>query len=122
MVEIPIDTNGVAYMTESVNVGGVSLSIRLLWNSRDQQWFADFESVDGKNNGIRLVVNTPLLAYKNRCLKEGDLVVIQSITGASAELGFKNLGKEFSMLYLTKAEVKQFTEALLTMEKPEDAE
>lgn len=122
MVEIPIDTNGVAYMTESVNVGGVSLSIRLLWNSRDRHWYADFESVDGKNDGVRLVANTPLLAYRNRCLKEGDLVIVQSLTGASAELGFRNLGKEFSMLYLTRDEVRQFTEALLTMEESGDAE
>ena len=122
MIEIPLNKDGGAWRTLSVNISVVSLSIRLLWNGRDAHWFADLESVDGKNRGIRLVVNTPLLAYKNRCLKEGDLVVIQSITGASAELGFKNLGKEFSMLYLTKAEVKQFTEALLTMKKPEDAE
>lgn len=115
MVEIPIDTNGVAYMTESVNVGGVSLSIRLLWNGRDSRWYADFESVDGKNDGIALVVNTPLLAHKNRCLVDGDLVIVQSVTGIKATLGFDNLGKEFSLVYLTKAEVADFVDALTSM-------
>ncbi|SHL04665.1 hypothetical protein [Fibrobacter sp. UWH4] len=115
MVEIPIETNGVAYMTESVNVGGVSLSIRLLWNGRDSRWYADLESVDGKNDGVAFMVNTPLLSSKNKCLVDGDLVIVQSVTGVKATLGFDNLGKEFSLIYLTKAEVDEFVEALLSM-------
>lgn len=115
MVEIPIETNGVAYMTESVNVGGVSLSIRLLWNNRDSRWYADFESADGKNNGVAFVVNTPLLGAKNKCLVDGDLVIVQSVTGVKSTLGFDNLGREFSLVYLTKSEVEEFLDALLAM-------
>lgn len=115
MVEIPIDTDGSAYVTQSVNVGGVSLSMRLLWNGRDSAWYADFESADGKNNGIKFVVNTPLLAHKNRVLKEGDLVIVQTVTVDDAVLGFGNLGTEFSLMYMTKEEMARFTDALLSM-------
>ena len=115
MVEIPIE-NPTPEFTESVNVGDVSLSMRFMWNDRDQHWFVDFESVDGKNNGIRLVVNTPLLSTKNRCLLGGDLVMMQTVTDEAKTLGFDNLGKDFSMFYLTNDEVAQYKNALSSME------
>jgi hypothetical protein len=104
MLEIPINKDGGAWRTLSVNLSGVSLSIRLLWNSRDGHWFADFESVDGKNNGIRLVTNTPLLAYKNRCLKGGDLVVLKKTLDCKDPLGFDNLGSDYTLNYIENVE------------------
>lgn len=121
MVEIPIE-DPTPEFTESVNVGDVSLSMRFMWNERDQHWFVDFESVDGKNNGIRLVVNTPILATKNRCLKGGDIVVMQTVTDGVKKLGFENLGKEFSLFYLTASEVEQYKLALSSMESDEPEE
>ena len=115
MVEIPVGTSGSAYVTQSVNVGGVSLSIRLLWNGRDAAWYADLESADGKNNGVKFVVNTPLLANKNRVLKEGDLVILQNVTADDAVLGFDNLGTDFVLMYMTKDEMSRFTDALIHM-------
>lgn len=115
MVEIPINTDGSSYVTQSVNVGGVSLSMRLLWNGRDSAWYADFESADGKNNGVKLVVNTPLLGNKNRCLVEGDLVLLQSVTDDGHDLGFDNLGTEFSLIYMTKEEVTELLNSLVNM-------
>ena len=121
MLSIPIN-NPSPYFTESVNVGEVSLSMRFLWNERDQHWFVDFESVDGKNNGIRLVVNTPLLAYKNRCLKGGDIVVLQTTTDEIKELGFDNLGKDFALFYMTDYELAQYDEAVKAMEPSTEEE
>lgn len=104
MIEIPLKNDGSAWRTLSVNLSGVSLSIRLLWNSRDGHWFADFESADGKNCGVRLVTNTPLLAYKNRCLKGGDLVVLKKTLDCNDQLGFKNLGGDYTLNYIDNSE------------------
>lgn len=104
MIEIPLKKEGSAWRTLSVNISGVSLSIRLLWNSRDGHWFADFESVDGKNCGIRIVPNTPLLAYKNKCLKGGDLVVLKKTLDGNDPLGFKNLGGDYTLNYIDDSE------------------
>lgn len=104
MIEIPLKKEGGAWRTLSVNLSGVSLSIRLLWNSRDGHWFADFESVDGKNSGIRIVTNTPLLSYKNRCLKGGDLVVLKKTLDCKEPLGFNNLGGDYTLNYIDESE------------------
>ena len=120
MLEIPIE-NPSPEFTESVNVGDVSLSMRFLWNERDSHWYVDFESVDGKNNGIRLVVNTPLLAFKNKCLLAGDIVVLQTTTDTIKELGFDNLGTDFSLFYFTSGELEQYLEAVATMEPAEES-
>lgn len=112
MIEIPLNKDAGAWRTLSVNISGVSLAIRLLWNSRDGHWFADFESVDGKNNGIRLVVNTPLLHHKNRCLKGGDIVVLKKTLSCDDPLGFDNLGGDYTLNYLDDAECERLVNLL----------
>lgn len=108
MIEIPLKKDGSAWRTLSVNLSGVSLSIRLLWNNRDQHWFADFESVDGKNNGIRLVINTPLLGQKNHCLKGGDIIVLKKTLDCNDVLGFENLGGDYTLNYIDDNEREKF--------------
>lgn len=112
MIEIPINSNGGAWRTLSVNISGVSLSIRLLWNNRDGHWFADLESVDGKNNGIRLVTNTPLLAHRNQCLKGGDLVVLKKEISLKKPLGFDNLGDGYALYYIEDSETEYLYKVL----------
>lgn len=112
MMEIPINKDGGAWRTLSVNLSGVSLSIRLLWNSRDGHWFADFESVDGQNNGIRLVTNTPLLAYRNRCLNGGDLVVLKKTLDCKDPLGFDNMGSDYTLNYIDGDETRKLISVL----------
>lgn len=104
MIEIPINKDGGAWRTLSVNISGVSLSIRLLWNNRDSAWYADLESVDGKNNGIKLVTNTPLLNSKNRCLDGGDLVILKRVLDCNDPLGFENLGSDYTLNYVDEKE------------------
>ena len=112
MIEIPINKDGGAWRTLSVNISGVSLSIRLLWNSRDSAWYADLESVDGKNNGIKLVTNTPLLNSKNRFLNGGDLVILKSVLDCNDPLGFENLGSDYTLNYVDEKE-KEYISKLL---------
>lgn len=112
MIEIPVRKDDGAWRTLSVNISGVSLSIRLLWNNRDGAWFADLESVDGKNNGIRLVTNTPLLGNKNRCLRGGDLVVLKKTLDTRDPLGFGNLGSEYTLNYIDGDEVEYLLSVL----------
>ncbi len=113
MIEIPLNKDSGALRSLSVNISGVSLAIRLMWNSRDDSWYADLESVDGKNNGIKFVTNTPLLANKNRCLKGGDLVVIKSTLDCKDPLGFENLGSDYTLNYIDESE-KKYLISLLT--------
>ena len=112
MIEIPLKAGGSALRTLSVNISGVSLAIRLYWNDRDQSWYADLESVDGKNNGVKLVTNTPLLASKNRCLNGGDLVVLKSTLDTKDPLGFDNLGSEYTLNYVDDEESKYLISVL----------
>lgn len=115
MIEIPLKAGGSAQRTLSVNISGVSLAIRLYWNDRDGSWYADLESVDGKNNGIKLVTNTPLLANKNRCINGGDLVVLKSTLDTKDPLGFENLGSEYTLNYIDDDE-RKYLVSLLTGE------
>ena len=114
MLVIPIE-NPTPYFTESVNVGDVSLSMRFMWNDRDQHWFLDLESVDGKNNGVRVVVNTPLLSGKNNCIKAGDLIVLQNTTDEIKSLGYENLGTDFVLFYMSHEELEQYRGAVASM-------
>lgn len=114
MLVIPIE-NPTPYFTESVNVGDVSLSMRFMWNERDNHWYVDLESVDGKNNGVRVVTNTPLLAGKNRCLVNGDLIVLQNTTDEIKELGYENLGTDFLLFYMSNGELEQYMDAITSM-------
>lgn len=113
MIEIPLKAGGSALRTLSVNISGVSLAIRLYWNDRDERWYADLESVDGKNNGVKLVTNTPLLAHKNRCLDGGDLVVLKSTLDTKDPLGFENLGSEYKLYYVDDDECKYLVSVIL---------
>jgi len=106
MYRIPTETGGGAYLAESVNLGGVSLSIRLLWNDRDGHWFADFESVNGKNCGIRLVPGSLLLASSNRVVPDGDLAVLRVVSDGSDALGFGNLGTEWALFYVDSGDAE----------------
>ena len=112
MIEIPLKSEGSALRTLSVNISEVSLSIRIQWNSRDMHWFADLESVDGKNNGVRLVVGAPLLNAKNRCLKGGDLVVIKNKLATTEPLGFDNLGSDYTLNYINDEEREHLLDIL----------
>lgn len=113
MVEIPITTGGGNPVTLSCNVGGVSLSVRLLWNGRDGHWFADFESSEGRNYGIRLVPLSPLLGVANACLPEGDLVLLpeQPDPFAPESVTFDNLGEAFRLHYVDSDDIGVFKAA-----------
>lgn len=118
MLIIPIE-NPTPEFTESVNVGDVSLSIRFYWNDRDGHWYLDLESVDGRNSGVRLIPNTPLLKGKNKCLTAGDLIVLQSKTEKIVSLGYDNLGSDFELFYMSSGEVSQYMATVSTMEDSE---
>lgn len=110
MLRIPIDTTGTAYITQTVNVGGVSLAIRLLWNGRDGAWYADFESVNGKNSGVKIVPYSNLLGSSNRVLSPGDgLVVLKDELSqanyAGESVGIEELGTAYGLYYVTADDI-----------------
>lgn len=114
MLRIPLDTKGTAYLTQTVNVGGVSLSIRLLWNERDGAWYVDFESVNGKNSGVKVVPYSLLLDASNRVLSPGEgIVILKDELSAENELddsgneivGFDRLGSVYGMYHVTEGDI-----------------
>ncbi len=106
MYRIPTDTGGGAYLAESVNIGGVSLALRLLWNERDGHWFADVESVHGKNCGVRLVPGSRLLASSNRAIPDGDLAVLRDVSDGASGLGFGSLGNGWGLYYVDSGDAE----------------
>lgn len=114
MLRIPLDAKGTAYLTQTVNVGGVSLSIRLLWNERDGAWYVDFESVNGKNSGVKVVPYSLLLDASNRVLSPGEgIVILKDELSAENELddsgneivGFDRLGSVYGMYHVTEGDI-----------------
>ncbi len=105
MLRIPIDTKGNAYAVESVNVDGKSVSIRLLWNNRAGGWFADFESVKGRNLGVAMVPWSALLSAGNRTLDGGDFAVLKDEKTGADEITFDNFGTTWGLYYLTDSEI-----------------
>lgn len=114
MLRIPLDTKGTAYLTQTVNVGGVSLSIRLLWNERDGAWYVDFESVNGKNSGVKVVPYSLLLDASNRVLSPGEGIVIlkdelssenEIDDSGNENVGFDKLGSVYGMYHVTEGDI-----------------
>lgn len=114
MLRIPLDTKGTAYLTQTVNVGGVSLSIRLLWNERDGAWYVDFESVNGKNAGVKVVPYSLLLDASNRVLSPGEGIVIlkdelssenEIDDSGNENVGFDKLGSVYGMYHVTEGDI-----------------
>lgn len=114
MLRIPLDTKGTAYLTQTVNVGGVSLSIRILWNERDGAWYVDFESVNGKNSGVKVVPYSLLLDASNMVLSPGEgIVILKDELSAENELddsgneivGFDRLGSVYGMYHVTEGDI-----------------
>lgn len=111
MIKIPVNTNNGSYLVEKVNIEGTMLNIRLLWNWRDGFWYGDFETVNGKRCGIRLVPNSRLLRSHNNVLENGELAIFKREKTCVEPLNHDNLGKAYILHYLTKADVNVFIEA-----------
>lgn len=110
MLRVPTDMKGNAYMVESVNVGGQSVAIRLLWNNRAGEWFADFESANGKNLGVALVPWSALLSAGKKALPSGDFAVLKDEKTGDDEITFDNFGTTWGLYYLTDDEIEKMRE------------
>lgn len=108
MIIVPIDTAQSSYITMSVNIGDAVVKFRLLWNQRDDSWYCDFKTSSGENDGIRLVPETPLLGPRNRLGVDGDFRVIKVVKTAPNDINYKNLGKDYNLVFATSAEWEEF--------------
>lgn len=113
MLEIPIATDNDAVFSLSVNLDDVSVAMRFAWNSRSSAWYMDLESVNGKNNGIRIAENRLLLGSKNKTLPNGsDLIMLKRGVSAESGLDFFNLGLDYIMYYADKESVEALKKAI----------
>lgn len=113
MIEIPINTAGKAYVTLSCNVGENSVAFRFLWNERDGHWFCDFESANGKNNGIRIIPYSKLLDSKNNITNAGDFIVLKTIATNKSNLNFDTFGSIYRLYFITKEEYQIYFKGIL---------
>lgn len=111
MLQIPVNTNGGSELLQRVNIDGTTLQMRFLWNRTDGRWFADFESVNGKRSGVRIVPNTPLLGSVNPVLKDGDLYVLLDDNMETRGPVFENFGVEWGLYYLSRSDVAELRSA-----------
>lgn len=113
MLEIPIAPDNDAIFSLSVNLDDVSVAMRFSWNSRSSAWFLDVESVNGKNNGIRLAENRLLLGSKNKTLPLGsDFILLKRGVSAESGLDFFNLGSDYIVYYADKESVEALKKAI----------
>lgn len=105
MLLIPTDFGGNAYNSQKVNIDGVNVSFRFLWNDRSGAWVCDFESVDGANYGVELHAGRQILLGFNHVLKGGDFVILKTERTSAEALGFDNLGSVYKLYFVTPEDV-----------------
>ena len=108
MITIPVETSISSYFTQSVNLGEVMCSFRFLWNLRDERWYCDFSSSEGRNDGVRIVENTPLLGDRNRIGADGDFRVLKANKSAGDRITYDNFGKDYILVWATASEWEEY--------------
>lgn len=112
MLLIPTDFGGNADNSFKVNIEGVSVSFRFLWNERAGAWYADFESVDGANYGVEILAGRRVLLGYNRVIVGGDFAVLKTTGNTNDEaLGFDNLGTVYKLYFVTDADAAELEKA-----------
>lgn len=97
---VPMSVEGSAYFTQTVNLSGQSFSFRFLWNERDQHFYMDVETVDGKRNSVKLVLNCPLLG-KTPVTDLGDFYLLSQDSSADPEnIGYSQYGSVWNLYWV----------------------
>lgn len=110
MMLIPFDAANGPYQSFNVNLGEFVCDFRFLWNERDEHWFADFNSsLGGKNVGVRLVEESPLLGGSNALGVDGDFRVVRTMRDAAVNITFENFGDGWSLIWGGKSEWETFS-------------
>lgn len=88
----------------NVNLGELVCNFHILWNARAGSWFCDIETTTGKNCGMRLVENTPLLGATNRTGLKGDFRILKFNKLCSEPITYENFGSDWKLVFGTDKE------------------
>ncbi|TOA18432.1 hypothetical protein CGK32_22730 [Vibrio parahaemolyticus] len=104
-----------------VNVNGVPLNLRIVWNSRTESWYLDVsdENSNEIELGIRLIVNQPLVVFGAGSWDlDGNFFVSPTATETEVnneqqKLGRDNFGgdRNYQLFYVPRNEYAAFTAA-----------
>lgn len=97
---IQVDVEQSSYFTQSVSVEGETFNFRFLWNERDSLWYMDVSSVNGSENGIRLIPNENLLISK-RVTRKGNFMLLQTSSDANPnDMKYSDFGNKFQLYFI----------------------
>ncbi len=104
MVVIPFDSTQDAF-TQDVDFDGVTYSLSLWWNFRDEAWYLDFADSAGVTlrTGIKVVLGIDLL-NGHASLPAGNLLAVPT-DPAQVEIAKEDMGNKVSLIYATPADV-----------------
>ena len=109
MIEIPVFQNSSADFTEEIELGGVVVTIRIVYNIRNE--FFHFRLTVGNDNicGLKCVVDFPLLfAHKAQVQGiDGDFIILND-DGTVSELTYDNFGSSYKLYYMTDSEFEDW--------------
>ena len=102
---IPFNPRTSANQFMRVDVGGVVLRLRLLWNGRDQAWFLDVVGPSSAISSLKLVPDSRLIGEKADFGISGDFVLSKLDLNAPARPGYYDVGVSWGLFWFTGAEL-----------------
>ena len=112
MYKIPFNPEKAADQALQVLVPEVSvLSLRLLWNGREESWHLDVEVGEKAIHGVRLVQGSPLLYNLGASSPlPGDFIVLPA-TRDPGPLSYESLGSSYELFYMMPDDVAEWEAA-----------
>lgn len=95
----------------NIDLENANITIRLIYNTRVDYWFANFSTDINSIQSVKLVVNSLLLDQYKASLPDikGDFIVARiSEDLTNPPLTYDNFGIEWGFIYMTQAEVIEY--------------
>ncbi len=114
MTEIPVSFKDQSADFElSIDLEAVTVTIRLIYNTRVDRWFGEFSTTSNSVKVVPLVTDYLILNNFKSNLPEikGDFI-IQRVNNdfENPELSYDNFGTDWAFYYMTEAEVAVYKE------------
>lgn len=112
MIQIETFQDQSADFVQTIELDGIFVSIRLVFNVRTETWFInEYTEIDtGKSLfGVKVINGSPLfLSMKTRIDIPGDFMVIKEDEALNGSIDYDNLNNGYNLYYLTAEEVQEW--------------
>jgi hypothetical protein len=102
---VPFNPKASADQFMRVDVGGVVLRLRLMWNGRDQAWYMDVVGPAAGIHSLKLVPDSPLIGQKASFGVSGDFVLTKLDINAPARPGYFDVGNTWGLFWFSGVEL-----------------